>query len=292
MKTRFNFIFIAILSVLLVSPAFQSMHAQDKKAKKVKKAKVRLKASYLKIMDGAVLLDFSASAKIKRKNVKVKNIELTVYNTTDDAKIVLGKVRTNSNGKATFTVKGGIKSLVADTTGTFNISATFKGNDHFKKAKKSIRFKNATILAKLVTKDSINYISATFKVGDSVVAGQDLIVQLDRLFKPLTIGDEFHQTDANGTILVPIEAGLPGIDGILQLEVVLADHDDYGNIKAIVNATIGKVIVDESTFNDRTMWSPRNKTPIFLLIFPNLLILGIWSLIIYLFINLFKISKN
>jgi len=292
MKTRFNFIFIAILSVLLVSPAFQSINAQDKKEKKVKKSKVRLKAKYLKIMDGDVLLDFSASSKIKRTNIKVKNIELTVYNTTDDAKTVLGKVITNANGKATFTVKGGIKNLVADATGFYNIGVSFKGNDQFKKAKKSISFKNATILAKLVTKDSVNYISATFKVGDSAIAGQDLIVQVDRLFKPLTIGDEFHQTDDNGTILVPIEAGIPGINGILNLEVVLADHDDYGNIKAVVNAPIGKVIVDESTFNDRTMWSPRSKTPIFLLIFPNLLILGIWSLIIYLFINLFKISKN
>lgn len=292
MKTRFNFIFIAILSVLLVSPAFQSINAQDKKEKKVKKSKVRLKANYLKIMDGDVLLDFSASSKIKRTNIKVKNIELTVYNTTDDAKTVLGKVTTNANGKATFTVKGGIKNLVADATGVYNIGVSFKGNDQFKKAKKSISFKDATILAKLVTKDSVNYISATFKVGDSVIANQDLIVQLDRLFKPLIIGDEFHQTDDNGTILVPIEAGLPGINGILKLEVVLADHDDYGNIKVVVKAPIGKVIVDESTFNDRTMWSTRDKTPIFLLIFPNLLILGIWSLIIYLFINLFKISKN
>lgn len=289
MKTRINFICIAILSVLLVSPAFQSIYAQDKK---VKKSKVRLKASYLKIMDGEVLLDFSASSKINRKNVKVKNIELTVYNTTDNAKIILGKVKTNANGKATFSVKGGIKSLVADSTGTYTIGASFKGNDHFKKAKKSIRFKDATILAKLVTKDSLYYISATFKVGDSVISGQDLTVQLDRLFRPLTIGDEFYHTDKNGTILVPIEVGLPGVDGILNLEVVLIDHDDYGNIKAIVNAPIGKAIVDESTFNDRTMWSPRNKTPIFLLIFPNLLIVGIWSLIIYLFINLFKISKN
>jgi hypothetical protein len=63
-------------------------------------------------------------------------------------------------------------------------------------------------------------------------------------------------------------------------------------VKALVNAPIGVPIVDESTFDERTMWSPRSKTPLFLLIFPNLIILGIWGLIIYLILNLFKLKKS
>ena len=54
-----------------------------------------------------------------------------------------------------------------------------------------------------------------------------------------------------------------------------------------VNAPVGIPIVDESTFDERTMWSPRSKTPFFLLILPNLLTLGIWGFIIYLINNLF-----
>jgi hypothetical protein len=76
-----------------------------------------------------------------------------------------------------------------------------------------------------------------------------------------------------------------------MIEVVLNESDTYGTVKALVNAPVGTPIVDESTFDERKMWSPRSKTPIFLLIFPNLLIFGIWGLIIYLFVNLIKISK-
>lgn len=112
------------------------------------------------------------------------------------------------------------------------------------------------------------------------------------MFKPLRIGEEFNSTDDEGSILVPIDDGIPGVDGNLGIEVVLNERDDYGTVKAVVFAPIGVSIVDESTFNQRTMWSPRTKTPIFLLIFPNLLIFGIWGFIIYLIFNLFKLSKS
>ena len=74
--------------------------------------------------------------------------------------------------------------------------------------------------------------------------------------------------------------------------MVLNDSAEFGTVKAIVNAPVGIPIVDESTFDERTMWSPRSKTPFFLLILPNLLTLGIWGFIIYLINNLFKINKS
>ena len=63
--------------------------------------------------------------------------------------------------------------------------------------------------------DSINYITATLKdtATDSVLPEQLLNVQVQRLFKSLRIGDEFNSTDESGTILVPIEAGIPGVNG-------------------------------------------------------------------------------
>jgi hypothetical protein len=149
-------------------------------------------------------------------------------------------------------------------------------------------------LAKLIIKDSINYISGTLKdaATDSILSDRFLNVQLQRLFRPLRIGEEFNSTDENGTIIVPIEEGMPGVDGILTFEVVLQDSDDYGTVKAMIKAPIGTPITDESTFDERTMWSPRNKTPLFLLIFPNLLILGIWGIIVYLILNLVKLKNS
>ena len=283
-----RFIFLAFIGALFFNVGLQEIHAQD-----AKKNKVRLKADYVKVMDGDSYFNIAASSKIEKQNVDVSYIDLIIYNEIDDEKIEIGTATTNMHGKCKFTLKN-FNDLKSDSTQTYNILISFKGNESFKKARKSISFKDVVIEARLITKDSINYITATLidKSTDSIIEGESLNVEVQRLFRNLRIGGEFNNTDKNGTILVPIEEGIPGVDGNLTIEVVLNDHDDFGTVKALVNVPLGTPIVDESTFNKRTMWSPRNKTPLFLLIFPNLLIFGMWGFIVYLILNLFKISKS
>ncbi|NQW36929.1 MAG: hypothetical protein HQ471_07995 [Flavobacteriales bacterium] len=286
-QLKFRFVFLAILSGFLFLASSQGY------AQKVKKRSVRLKAQYVKIVDHETYFNITATSKVKKENINVSGIEILVFNEVGDDKIMIGKTKTNMKGESKFALDN-ILSLTPDETNTYNIVFSFKGNDSFKKASKSISFKDATIKTQLVTKDSVNYVSATLTDSKSgnPIAGESLNVQIQRLFKPLKIGKEFNSTDETGAIFVPIEDGIPGVDGIITIEVVLQDHDDYGTVKALLKAPIGTPIVDESTFDQRKMWSPRNKTPIFLLIFPNLLIIGIWSLIIYLVVNLFKIAKS
>ena len=283
-KSIINNIFLVFLSVLLGTSTL---------AQTAKKNSTRLKIEYVKIMNGEVVFNAKASSRVKRKNINLSNISLTFFNEVNDESLILGTITTDSNGQGKLTLDN-INSIQPDSTNVYTIKVAFKGNDSFKKASKSISFRNANINAKLITKDSVNYISATLKdvSSDSLISNTPLTIQLQRLFRPLFIGEEFNVTDDDGTILVSIEEGLPGVNGNLTFEVLLSESDEYGTVKAIVNAPIGKPIVDESTFDQRTMWSPRNKTPLFLLIFPNILIFGIWGLIIYLFINLFRISKN
>ncbi len=285
---KFRHIFLVLLNLILVSGMFQDLYAQ-----KTKKNKIRLKADYVKMMEGEIYLNISAGAKIKKQNIKVSNIELTVYNEIDDEKIKLGSVVTDAKGESRFTIKD-INVIKPDSLNIYNLIISFKGNDLFKRASKRLSIKDAEIKASLFTKDSINYIKATLidKGKDSVIIDESLNVQVQRLFRPLKIGKEFNNTDEDGTIIVPIEEGIPGVDGILTIEVVLNDSDDYGTVKALVKAPVGTPIVDESTFDQRTLWSPRNKTPISILIFTNLLIFGIWGIFVYLIVNLFKIKKE
>jgi len=279
--------FLMILSITLCTLSIQDVTAQE-----VKKNRVRLKADYVKVMGDDSYFDIKASAKIEKKNVPVSNIDIIIYHELNDDQIKLGTVTTDNNGEHRFIINN-FNTIKTDTTNTYNFLISFKGNDAFKKAKKSMQFKDANITTEIITKDSINYISATLRETstDSLLVDQSLNVQVQRLFQSLRIGEEFNNTDENGTIFVPIEAGIPGVDGNLIIEVVLNDSDEYGTVKGLVKAPIGVPIVDESTFDQRTMWSPRNKTPIFILIFTNLLIVGIWGIIVYLISNLFKIVK-
>ena len=287
-QMNIRFVFFAILGIFIFNIGSLSLYAQ-----KVKKNKVRINVQYVKIMDGEIYFDIKASSKVKKKNIKVSNIDLTVYNELEDDKITLGKTTTNMKGESRFVLKN-LNAIQSDSSNTYNIVVSFKGNESYKKAKKSISFKDANIKAKIITKDSVNYISATLidVITNSPIVDESLTVQVQRLFNPLRIGEEFNDTDEEGRIIVPIEEGIPGIDGNLTFEIVLNESDDFGTVKAMVIGSVGVSIVDESTYDQRTMWSPRNKTPIFLLIFPNLLIIGIWGLIVYLIANLFKLSKS
>ena len=89
-------------------------------------------------------------------------LDLTVYNIVGDEEIELGKTKTNMKGESKFVLKS-LNALKPDSTNVYNVEITFDGNDSFKKASKSLSFKDATIEAKLITKDSINYITATLK---------------------------------------------------------------------------------------------------------------------------------
>lgn len=285
---NYRFVFLIIISGFFLSINVQNLYAQE-----TKKNTIRLKADYIKTMNKEIAFNLRASSKVDGSNIDVANIELTVFNEYNDDSVKLGSTITDSEGKSTFVVND-LNLIKPDSTGLYNILVSFKGNDAYKRASKSVSYKDAIIEAKIITKDSVNYITATLKdtATDSVLSDQILNVQVQRLFRPLRIGPEFNSTDESGTIIVPIEEGIPGVDGMLTFEVVLKDNDDYGTVKAQVTAALGVPVVDESTFDERTMWSPRNKTPLFLLIVPNLITLGIWGIIIYLILNLVKIKKS
>jgi len=287
-KPKYRFLFLVFLSLSIGSISFHNIHSQNSN-----KHKVRLQAYYFKIMDSISYFDIKATSKIKKKNTRVSNIKISVYNIQEDKKIELGNTITNHQGETRFIIKD-LNSLKTDSIGTYKIIFSFKGDSLHKKASKKVKFKDATIKAKLVTKDSINYINALLfdKFLQIPIIDEPLTLRVQRLFKPLTLGKGFNMTDEKGSIQTPIENGIPGVDGILILEVVLYESDDYGTVIDLVKAPIGVPIVDESTFDQRTMWSPRNKTPLFLLIIPNVLTLGMWAIIILLIVNLFKIYKT
>ena len=257
------------------------------------KSKVRLKANYVKLMNGPSYIDIAGTAKVDDQNINVTNIDLTIYNEINDEQVELGNARIRENGKGRFVIES-LKVIQADSSNTYNLSISFEGNDQFSRASKSLSFKDANIELKTETIDSTNVVMATLieAVTSQPIADEPLNVQVKRLFKPLRLGGDFINTDEEGKIKVEVEKGIPGIDGNLTLEVVLNEHDDYGTVKALVNAPWGIPIVENSTFDQRTMWSPPSKTPIFLLIVPNLLILGVWGTIIVLIVNLFKIYKS
>ncbi len=278
--------------VLLISMFFALFLSSEMVAQQ-KKERVRLNADYFKVTGKEHYLDIKASARIDRQTVPVSHIDLTVAMVLDDEETEIGKTKTNSQGTARFVIED-FSALKPDSTDVYNLIVIFDGNDTFKKASRDITFRDATIVTELVERDSLNFISAriTDTALDSALTETDLNVQVERLFRPWKIGEDYYTTDEEGNIEVEIPEGIPGVDGILNLEVVLKESDDYGTVKTVLSAPVGEVIVDESTFDQRTMWSPRGKTPIVLLVVTYSFIIIVWGIFLYLAYNLFRIVKS
>lgn len=278
---------LRLLGMALALFCFLPASAQEKKER------LRIGATYTKIMNGPIHLDLSTTARIDRNNVDVPGIDLEVYYEIDGEETPLGKVQTGPAGNARFTIED-LGQIRPDSTGLYILGASFGGNDSFRRASKSVEFRDGAISASLQQKDSLNYIAATFSdvARDSLIGDALIKVQVKRMFKPLVISEEFLMTDEAGSVLVPVPGDIPGRDGNLDIEVVIEDNDTYGGVKAMVEAPVGTPIAYESTYDQRALWARGSKAPIFILVFTGLLVFGSWGLIAYLVFNLFKIAKS
>ena len=276
-------VLLLALALMVGMPA----SAQDKKER------LRVGATYTKIMDGPVYLDLSTSARIDRSNVNVPDIPLEVYFEVDGEEFPLEEVRTGPDGSVRYTLEN-LGAIRPDSSGLYILGASFGGNDSFRRANKTVEFRNGAIMASLQQKDSLNYITATLSdvALDSLVGDALIKVQVKRMFKPLRISEDLLMTDADGSILVEIPSDIPGKDGILDIEVVIEDNDTYGTIKANLQAPVGTPIVVESTWDQRALWARGSKAPMFILVFTGVLVIGSWGFIAYLIVNLFKIAKS
>lgn len=272
-----------LLVLLVVSTTFAQTN----------KLKARVSAQYIKIMNEESFISLSAKYKSENGFEPATGLEFKIYKSVkDDSLAYIDKTKTDSQGKARFILStDDLKTKEPSTVFTF--IAKIESSNKFEDGEATISFSNAILMAELLTVDSVNQIKATLTdVSGKPLQGQSLQVGLKRLYGTLQIGEESYSTDENGSILVPLEDRMPGIGGNLTFEVVLNESDIYGTVKSIVDTSIGTPIHDESTFDQRTLWSPQTKTPPYLIVFPSLIMLVVWGSLLILIFNLYRISKS
>lgn len=267
--------------ILALSP---SVNAQEK-------AKPRLSVEYKKVMGSNPVIFAQVKYKDDKTYLPGDNILLNVYwQVTEDSLAPVGEMTTNAEGEGEFQITF-LPDSPGDTVIQYEFLVKLEKNDRFKKAKKAVKFMTSFLTTEVVQKDSINYVSAQLVDGaGEPMVGEDLAVKVERLFAPINLGKSSYETDDDGRILVAVEEPIPSKTGELVFNVIFEGRK-YGTVKSVLESNIGMKMDDLSTFDQRTMWSPIGKTPIFLLVFANILIFGIWIVIFILVRNLFKIKK-
>ena len=254
--------------------------------------KARLSLDYQKIMGENGQLLINAKFKVEKKYQPAQNLELNVYQIYgEDSMVLEGQAMTNSEGDANFENKN-TRTAFSDSNIKTNYIVKIENNDDFRDANKKLSFLDAFLRTEIIEEDSLLFVSAELLNGTGeAIEGEDIEIKVQRLFAPLQIGEKSYETNDEGKIMVEIENPIYSNDGNITYEIVL-DSKKYGVVKSIFNSPTGTIREDVSSFDERTMWSPPGKTPWFLLIASNLLIIGIWSIILLLLINLFKIHKS
>ncbi|WP_291097424.1 MULTISPECIES: hypothetical protein [unclassified Flavobacterium] len=275
------------LLILILFFAFSGNNAYSQKEKK----SVSLSIQYSKIMKENSFLNITAKTKGENGFEPCSNLNFTVYKidtTGVAADIKIGEVKTSTNGKAKFIIPA---KFIEQSTAYKVKSENDKTYDD---ADESVTITDINIEASIEKADSSYTIKAKLlSATNKPIAEESLNIGLKRLFGNLSVGGESsYTTDADGAVTATVEKGYTGLNGKLNFQVVLPESEKYGTVIANINTAFGVPIVDKSTFNERTMWSPPTKIPIFLLIIPNILIIGIWSTLVLLLFNLYKIYKS
>ncbi len=273
-----------ILTIVFSLFGTKSFGQEDKK-------NASLGVQYFKIMKEHSYLDISAKFKGKSGFEPCKDLSLNVYkvDTTGVAEpINMGAIKTHKDGKVKFLI---LPKFIG--TGA-SYAVKVENNKAFEDNEEIVSVKDVTIEATIEKTDSLYQIKAyVLSANNKPIADETVKIGLKRLFGNLSVGDkESYTTDENGEVSVLVEKGYTGLDGKLNFQIIIPESESYGTVIANLNEKFGVPIVDKSGFNERTMWSPPTKAPLFLLLISNIILIGIWGILTYLMFNLYKIYKS
>ena len=126
------------------------------------------------------------------------------------------------------------------------------------------------------------------------VKGVDLKVAIRRLGGDLNVSEtQTYTSDSLGMVNAEFKRdSLPGdTKGILTLVAKTEDNDTYGNISAEIPAAWGVPTIYNSPYDRRTLFARRGHSPIWLELMAYSIIVAVWGVLIYLFIQVRKLKK-
>ena len=132
--------------------------------------------------------------------------------------------------------------------------------------------------------------------GDSAYIMQpdvDVHFYIKRDFGLMNFGNDYNYTGPSGKVSAMFPEGIIGDkDGNVTIYAKIEDSFMFTETTDSLFQKWGKpLVVDESAFNERSLWATRSMAPVWLLIIANGIILIVWGFIIYVIISIFKIKN-
>ena len=235
--------------------------------------------------------------KINKKFIDVPGITVKVFLEQEKEANLLGIVQTNKYGNGVVSFPVSVKSFW-DTVSHFTLIATSEANKQYESASGEASVTKAKITVDTVFTDGIRSIVATVKAksGNDWIPAPDVETKIiiKRSIGNLSVGDaETYTTDSSGQATAEFKKiDMPGdANGNIMLVAKTEDNELYGNISIEQPVKWGAPFTPLNTFDERTLFATRDKAPLWLLFLAGSIVVGVWSVIIYLARQIIQIRK-
>ena len=282
--------FLVLFIILGLSSSAIFAQTDNNQPKKKKKARISL--TYTNTNNTSPRLIAEVKTKVGKSYKKIEKINVNFYlnEIIEDAK--LGTSLSNKKGEAIF-----IPPETKHGETYFTYFATIENDTAYRDVETELDVEKSFIELSLTVEDSIK--NASLFVGkpdstDNVIAVEEaeVMVYVKRLFGQLPIIEESELTDEEGNVSIEFPDDIPGDEnGKITIIAQITDHETFGTINAVKEIDWGIPLVHDNDAIKQELWSSRSNAPISLIIIINLMLLGIWSVIGYVLLQLLKIYK-
>ena len=269
--------------------------AQD--STKNEKKELQLNVAYYQPQNNIPYVLVTAKTKVERKFIGVKDLKINVYlNTAEDSNLI-ESFQSNITGEERIYIPLSFKKAW-DATSSFTFIAVATANKEFDETKSEVGVTKAKIEIDTSRTGETKNVTVSVKElqnGDWVPAkGVELKIAVKRSIGNLPIGEEeTYTTDSTGSVTAEFKRDslLGDAKGNFILIARTEDNEKFGNLFVEKNVNWGVAPIMDVSFNQRSLWATRSKTPIWLLALAGSIIAGVWGTIIYLVIQMIKIRK-
>jgi hypothetical protein len=284
--TRFNF--GILVTLLFFLNAFTSSAQEEKKS-------IKLGLSYSQINNQLPELIATAKSKLGKKFESIEGTEVQFFLSEQSPKNLLGKAITNKKGIASIEIPVNVVTRL-DSLSPFKVVAFIAESKKFEEQTTETEITKARVELLLFEADSTRKVEAkitTLKEGKWIeTSGVEVKLFVRRLLSDLPIEENALTTDDAGGVSADFKMIIPGdAKGNIIIGAKLDDNDSYGTITAMEFATWGTPRKVDRSFFERSLYGSRDKTPIWLLVVPGIIIVTVWGLILYMLFLIYRIRK-
>lgn len=281
-----------MLLLLSSQPAFPNANEDNSEKKEA-----RLYIDYFRDFDEISKIRVSLSLREGGQIQYLSGEKVNIYSDEISDEGFIGTVITDENG---------IGELSSETKEFEQILAKKSRNEFFAVLadtllythdEASIVINNTRFNLECYIEDSVRYVKASLQLIDEsgeLIPVPDIEINffVKRMLGLLPIGGSYTYTDENGEVSIEFPDNIVGnSDGEVDIYVRVEGEDELGNLTRKTTVDWGNRLKGQILNERGELWGDRGNAPLFLIIVSNLIILGVWGVILYLIYQVYRIKK-